>query len=61
MRQIGYWGVPGTVARTKTHLVEDGKNLCGVPVGRKAEFQFCSPPSLTLAECARCRAKQPPR
>lgn len=56
MRQIGFWGVPGFESHTKTHIVEDGKNICGTLPHPKAEFQFCAawPSGLVKPECRRC-------
>ena len=54
---IGYWGVPGTIGG-RTHVVRNGKNLCGDRIHAKAEFQWCADfqtESMYIVQCQRCK------
>lgn len=54
----GFFGVPGSVATGKTHIVDnDGKRpVCGARFPRAAEYQFCANfIRLDGVECKRCR------
>ena len=56
---IGWFGIPGGPEwrSTKTHVVVDGKTLCGSRLGKNMEFQWCSHiDGLVAVECERCEA-----
>lgn len=54
--QTGYFGVPGGYGG-KVHVVQNGKPVCGTPLPRKSEFQWCAHGiERQYVECERCMA-----
>lgn len=52
----GYFGVPGQIARGKTHFVLHGKPICGVRLGRRNQFLFCAAGfHEAYVDCQRCK------
>ena len=53
---LGWFGIPGAPERfsTKTHIVKDGRPVCGARLGPTQEFQWCSPMGGYVPECRRC-------
>lgn len=58
-RSTGWWGRPGDMTgncATKTHVVEDGKPICGSRIANDREFQWCSHGiRWDYIECERCK------
>ncbi len=54
--QLGWYGIAGAERHsTKTHIVTDGKPICGSRMRPEMEFQWCSNhPFLYEPECRRC-------
>jgi hypothetical protein len=53
----GFFGIPGKNGG-QTHVVREGKPLCGRRLHPLAEFQFCSNGiNLAYTECARCKER----
>jgi hypothetical protein len=54
---IGWFGIPGGPEwrSTKTHIVIQGKLVCGVQLSKKQEFQWCSDIGVIIPECRSCR------
>ena len=54
---IGWFGVPGSNRPgSKTHLVSNGKPMCGTVFSPKAEYQWCYPTMLDgRPECEHCK------
>jgi hypothetical protein len=52
----GYFASSGREGRTKVHLVEGEKPICGAVV--RGTFLFCANRvRLNMVECAKCKAK----
>ena len=59
---IGWFGVPGGYSSqsTKTHIVRNGKPICGTVIGDKQRFQWCSYSprrNHDYIECEKCKRK----
>lgn len=56
--RTGYFGVPGTIAKGKVHIIdESSKPVCGSVVGPKAEFQWCANGIFfSYVDCAHCQS-----
>lgn len=53
---IGWYGVPGGPEGSMTHVVHDGRPVCGTRFHRLAEFQWCCHDDWTyVPECERCK------
>lgn len=60
MGSIGWFGIPGGPAcrSTKTHVVREGKPICGARLGKNMEFQWCSHEDISEPGCDRCKVIQ---
>lgn len=55
--QTGWFGIPGRLGG-KTHVLKNGKPLCGLHPHPAAEFQRCaSEIVLQYIECRRCKER----
>jgi hypothetical protein len=54
---IGWFGIPGGPEwrSTKTHIVIQGKPVCGTRLGEEQEFQWCSYIGAIAPECRSCQ------
>lgn len=50
----GWFGIPGSTRSTKTHIVQDGKPICGAPISPLALFQQCTQGASPDVECRNC-------
>lgn len=52
---VGFFGIPGRVSTGKTHIVNNGRAVCGATFSSGSEFQWCASTADALTpECNKC-------
>ena len=57
MIRLGWYGIPGESSEkhsTRTHLIRDGKPLCGYKPSKRHQLQDCGTSALSSVECKSC-------